>query len=119
MILLQENPQKIYTRKELVMTETTIYNFHTSFYIPTIQKLAFHIPHIKILGTNHRGNSHKTAFKCRGSFQDVLYRHDYAERLVAIFPKKYNHNIMMEIYLCILRVLHRKKFSALPQIEIK
>ena len=25
---------KIYTRKELVMMETTIYNFHTSFYIP-------------------------------------------------------------------------------------
>ena len=27
---------KIYTRKELVMTETTISEFHTSFYIPAI-----------------------------------------------------------------------------------
>ena len=43
---------KIYTRKELVMMETAIYDFHTIFYIPAIQKLAFHIPHVRILGTN-------------------------------------------------------------------
>ena len=46
---------KIYTRKELVMMETTIYDFHTSFYIPAIQKLAFRLPHVRILGTNHCG----------------------------------------------------------------
>ena len=34
-------PTKIYTRKELVMMETIISNFHTSFYILEIQKLAF------------------------------------------------------------------------------
>ena len=55
----------IYTIKELVMMETTISNFHTSFYILEIQKLAFHIPHVQILGTNHCGDSHQTAFKCR------------------------------------------------------
>ena len=32
---------KIYTRKELVMMETIMSGFHTSFYIPAIQKLAF------------------------------------------------------------------------------
>ena len=48
---------KIYTRKELVMTETTISDFHTSFYIPSIQKLAFHLPHVRILGTNHCGET--------------------------------------------------------------
>ena len=37
---------KIYTRKELVMMETTISNLHTNFYTPDIQKLAFHIPHV-------------------------------------------------------------------------
>ena len=37
---------KIYTRKELVVMETTISNFHTSFYIPAIQNLAFHIPRV-------------------------------------------------------------------------
>ena len=56
---------KIYTRKELVMMEKTISNFHTSFYIPEIQKLAFHIPHVQILGTNHCGDSRRTAFKRR------------------------------------------------------
>ena len=48
---------KIYTRKELVTMETNIYNFHTSLYIPEIQKLAFHIPHVQIVGTNHFGYS--------------------------------------------------------------
>ena len=47
--------RNIYTRKNLVMMETTIYEFHTSFYIPAIQKLAFHLPHVRILGTNQFG----------------------------------------------------------------
>ena len=50
-------PRKIYTRKELVLIETTIYNFHTSFYIQAIQKLEFHITHVQILGTNNCGDS--------------------------------------------------------------
>ena len=40
-------------RKELLMMETNISGFHTSFYIPAIQKLDFHLPHVHILGTNH------------------------------------------------------------------
>ena len=56
---------KIYTRKELMIMETTIFNFHTSFFIPEIQKLEFHIPHVQILGTNHCGDSRRTAFKRR------------------------------------------------------
>ena len=35
---LPDKSTKIYTRKELVMMETTISGFHTSFYIPAIQK---------------------------------------------------------------------------------
>ena len=46
---------KIYTRKELVMMETSISDFHTSFYIPAIHKLAFYLPHVRIFGTNHCG----------------------------------------------------------------
>ena len=49
--------KNIYTRKELVMMGKTIFNLHTYFYIPEIQKLAFHVPHIQILGTNHWGES--------------------------------------------------------------
>ena len=42
-----------------------MYNFHTSFYIPAIKKLAFQIPHVQIMGTNHCGDSRQTAFKRR------------------------------------------------------
>ena len=60
---VSEKSIKIYTRKELAMMETTISNFHTILYIPEIQKLAFHIPHVQILGINHCGKSRQTAFK--------------------------------------------------------
>ena len=81
-------PRKIYTRKELGMMETTISNFHKSFLIPEIQKLAFQIPHVQILGTNNCVESRRTAFKRRKSFQDVLCRRDYAYRVVAIFSNQ-------------------------------
>ena len=48
-------------------------------YIPAIHKLAFHLPHVRILGTNHCGERQRTAFKQRELFQDVLCRRDYAE----------------------------------------
>ena len=79
---------KIYNRKELVMTETTIYEFRTSFYIPDIQNLDFHLPHVRILGTNHRGELRRTAFKLCELFQIVLCCRDYAERLVASFSNQ-------------------------------
>ena len=56
---------KIYARKEVLTMETNIYNIHTSFYIPEVQKLAFHIPHVQILGKNHCGDSRQTEFKRR------------------------------------------------------
>ena len=52
-----EKSTEIYTGKELVMMETNISNFHTSFYIPEIQKLAFHVSHVKILVADHCGDS--------------------------------------------------------------
>ena len=57
---LPDKSTKIYTRKKLVMMETTISDFHTSFYIPAIQKLDFHIPHVRILGTNHCGEMRRS-----------------------------------------------------------
>ena len=85
---LPDKYTKIYTRKELVMMETTISDFHTSFYIPAIQKLAFHLPHVRILGTNHCGEMRHRAFKRRELFQDFLCRRDYAERVVASFSNQ-------------------------------
>ena len=85
---------KIYTGKELVMMETTIFGFHTSFYIPTIQTLAFHSPHVRILGTNHCVEMRLTAFKRRELLQDVLCIHDYADMAVVSFY----HQIQSEYY---------------------
>ena len=47
--------------------------------------LVFHIPHVQILGTSHYGDSRRTEFKRRESFQDVPCFRGYAERVVAIF----------------------------------
>ena len=79
---------KMYIRKELVMMETTISGFYTSFYIPAIHKLALHLPHVLILGTNHCGELRRTAFKRREIFQDVICRRDYAERVLASFANQ-------------------------------
>ena len=100
------------------MMETTLYNFHTSFYIPKIQKLAFHIPHVQILRTNNCGEYHRTAFKHRKSFQDVLCCRDYADRVVATFA----HLIQSEYYginrSLSIEGITLEHFSVLPQIEI-
>ena len=76
------------------MMETTIYKSYTSFYIPAIQKLAFHLTHVRILGTNHCGEMRRTAFKQRELFHDALCRCDYDERVVSIF----SHQIKSEYY---------------------
>ena len=98
--------------------ETTISNFHRSFSIPEIQKLAFHITHVKILGTNHCGDSLRTAFKRCKSFQDVLCRREYAERVVGSFDNQiqseyYGGNRSVSIECIVL-----EHFSALPQTDI-
>ena len=56
--------------------------------MPAIQKLAFHIPHMRILGKNQCGEIRHTSFKQRELFQDVICRRDYAERVVASFANK-------------------------------
>ena len=79
---------KIYTRKELVMMETEISVFHIIFYIPAIEKLAFRLPHVHILGTNNCGEMRLTAFKRRELFQDIICHRDYAETVVASFANQ-------------------------------
>ena len=65
--------------------ETKISDFHTNLYIPAIQKLAFHLPNVRIFGTNHCGAMQRKSFKQRELFQDVLCRRYYYERVVAKF----------------------------------
>ena len=100
------------------MMETTIYSFDTIYYIPEIQKLAFHIPHAQILGMNHCGDSCRTAFKRRKSFQYVLCCRDYSTRVVSSFP----HQIQSEYYggnkSVYIEDIVLENFSALPQTKI-
>ena len=70
------------------MTETTIYDFHTSFYLLAIQKLAFHLPHVRILGTNNCGEMQHTAFKRHELFQDILCPCEYSKRVIASFDNQ-------------------------------
>ena len=76
------------------MIETTNYDFHTSFYIPAIQRLDFNLPHVIILGTHHCGTIRRTAFKHCVLFQDVMCCRDYSDRVVASFA----HQIKSEYY---------------------
>ena len=100
------------------MMETTISDFHTSFYIPDIQKLSFRIPHVRILGTNHCGQMRRTSFKRREIFQDVLCRCDYSERVVVSFANQiqseyYGVNISVSI-----EGIALEHVRALPQVDI-
>ena len=77
--------------------ETSIDDLHKSFYILLIQKFAFDLPHVRILGTNHYGNTLHEAFKRRSAKQDVLCRRYYAEIVVPSFA----HQIQSD--LCLLK----------------
>ena len=83
------------------MMETTISDFHIRYYIPAIQRLAFNLPHVRIIGINHCGKMRCTSLKRRELFQDVLCYRDYAERVVARFANKIQLEYYDEIYLCL------------------
>ena len=69
---------KVYTRKDLVLLETSISQFPEKYYTPETQKLAFHFPHVRILGTHHCGKERHKAFKFWSKEHDILCRSDYA-----------------------------------------
>ena len=98
--------------------ETTIFYFDTSFYIPAIKKLSFHLPHVCILGTNHCGEMQRTALKRCEIFQDVLCRCDCAERVVDSF----SNQIQSEYYggnrSVSIKSIALEHFSAAPQEDI-
>ena len=85
---------KLYTRKEIVTMEKSIDDFHTSFYIPAIQKLDIHLPHVLILGTNNGVNTRREEFKRCTEKKHVLRSRNYAERVVASF----SHQIQSRYY---------------------
>ena len=96
----------------------SISDFHTSLYKPAIQNLAFHLPHVRILGTNHCSELRRTAFKRRELFQDVLCHHDYAERVVASFANKIQSEYYGGNRSVSIEVIALEHFSAVPQSDI-
>ena len=100
------------------MMETTISDFHTSFYIPAIQKLAFHLPHVRILGTNHCGKLRRTAFKRRELFQYVLCRRDYAEMVLVSFANQIQSEYYGVNRSVSIEGIELEHFSTAPQAYI-
>ena len=76
---------KVYTKKELILCGDIIDVFHEKYYCPSITKLAYHLAHVSILGTNHVGATRRDALKCHMTCKDIKCRRGYAERLSAIF----------------------------------
>ena len=66
--------------------------FLQDFYIPKIQKLTFHLPHVRIIGKHHFGNMRQKELKRRSYLQDILCRCDSVERVVSRFA----HQIQYE-----------------------
>ena len=58
--ILTEN---VYTRKELVAMESSIVEFHQNLYITETNKILFRLPHVRIVGMYHCGNTRQEAFK--------------------------------------------------------
>ena len=100
------------------MIETTIFDFHTCSYITAIQKLAFHLPHVRILGRNNCGEMRRTAFKRHELFKDVLCRRDYAERLVARFANQIKSEYYGVNRYVSIEGITLKHFSAAPKAYI-
>ena len=79
------SPGKLYTIKNLAVVENIYCLFSRKFQYSINKKLEFHLPHVHILGTHYRGNTHQEAFKsCRANWY-VLCQFDYAEKVVSSF----------------------------------
>ena len=100
------------------MMETNISGLHTSFYIPAIQRLAFRLPHVRILGTNHCGEMRRTAFKRRELFQDVICCRGYAERVVTSFANQIQSEYYGVNRSVSIEVIALEHFSALQKTDI-
>mmetsp|Transcript_48111 Transcript_48111/g.102792 ORF Transcript_48111/g.102792 Transcript_48111/m.102792 type:complete len:335 (-) Transcript_48111:136-1140(-) len=62
--------------------------FHTEYYIPSLKKLAYHRPHVRILGKKQCGGARLKALKRKPS---VRTRRDYVEHLSAAFNLEAQH----------------------------
>ena len=97
-VLPEKSSAKFYSRKYLVLMDTSVSEFHQKLYIIEIKRLAFRQPHLRILGTQHnveknarRPSNSKVRFNmyCVGVIIQSIKQ--------LVFQTKSNQNIMMEI----------------------
>jgi hypothetical protein len=74
---------KVRTRKVLHLLERTIGTFFSDHYLPTLERYAYHLPHVSILSKNHSAKMRQEMFQRLP--WSVLTRRDYADRLTAKF----------------------------------
>ena len=84
----QKKRPKVSSRKKLTLRECSIGIFHEEYYLPALEKFAYHRPHCRILGKDQCGKERLAAYKRRPS---VRTRRDYAERLAAAFNLEAQH----------------------------
>ena len=103
--------------------DTSITDSNTSFFIPSIKKLALNLPYIFILETNHCGKTCHKEFNRRTENQNVLC----CQRVVASFANKiqseyYVRNISVSIEgieLDHLGTTTQKESAATPQAHTR
>jgi len=74
---------KIRTKKELTRLTRPIGTFHEEYFKPALEALAYHWPHVTMLGKRYCSRTRKEAFF--NALVDILTRRDYAERLKTAF----------------------------------
>ena len=81
-----EDPSKKGTlrcRRELTKMQLPISQFMTDYYLPMMEKLCYHLPHVIVLSKHHCGRMRKEAIMA--TVHDILTRRDYADKLIAEF----------------------------------
>ena len=76
------------------------------------------MPHVRILDTNYCGEMRRTAFKRRELFQDVIFRCDYVERVVASFANQIKSEYYGGNRYVSIEGIALEHFSAAPQADI-
>ena len=98
--------------------DTSISEFNEKFYILEIKHLAFHLPHIQILCTQHCGKEHCEVFKCWGYFKDVPFRHEYAECVVASFENQIKSEYYSSNQYVSIEGIELEQYKQLRQTQI-
>ena len=68
---------RISQRKEMILMKKPFLDFYNNYYIPMLEKYAYHLPHVILLGKNECSKIRKESLK----IGDVETIRDYAERL--------------------------------------